>query len=268
VARGRLGHRAKQLFLAVTFVAFSTFGIAMLAFGRGADRLWGLISVLFFGVGGVMYFLLPRFTRRGREGVRLGTIRFRGASRPAVVFPQSRGKRRVALVGTTAFTAAGILMAVSANALADPDESANELLVVGLLCAVVFGVMTIVGLVTEFLSAAYVALLPEGIVGGGPLGGSYLPWDAVAEVDIIEIHGNPMVAVVASDPAAIETSSLGLLLSRAGRATTGADLTFAGLVAPLETLRDAIDHYLDHPNERAGIGTENPARYTGSAVPR
>ena len=247
---------------------FAAFGITMLVGGRAEDRPFGAILVLFFGVGGVVYFLLPRFTRPSREGVRLGTVKFRGTTRPAVVFPPSRGKRRVALVGASAFTVVGILMAVSAKTLAEPGESASGVLILGVLCAATFGLMTIAGLAAEIASSSYVALLREGIVGGGPLGGSFIPWDAIAEVDIIEVEGTPLVAVVAADPMAIETSSVGLLLSRFGRMSTGSDLAYAGLVAPLETLRDVIRHHLEHPDDRERIGTADPARYTASAVPR
>lgn len=247
---------------------FSAFGIALLIAESAGDRLFGAILVLFFGVGGVVYFLLPRFTRHGGEGVHLGRIKFRGSTRPALVFPQSRGKRRVGVIGAGAFTIVGVLIVVSANALAEPDESALGVLILGLSCAVVFGLMTIAGLAAEVVGSSDVALLPEGVAGGGPGGGSFIPWDAIAEVDIIEVEGTPLVAVIADDPMAIETSSVGLLLSRFGRMTTGSDLAYAGLVAPPEVLRDAIRHYLEHPDERERIGVEDPARYTGAAVPR
>ena len=75
---------------------------------------------------------------------------------------------------------------------------------------------------------------------------------------MIEIRGTPMLGVVARDPGAVETSALGRILMLLGRKMTGVDLAFAGLVAPLGVLEDAIRHYLRHPEERERIGSGDP----------
>jgi hypothetical protein len=268
VASSDRGRFWRQVLLAVTFVLFSSVGLLILVGGRGSERVWGLMAVLLFGVGGVTYFLLPRLTREGGEGIRLGTAKFRATTRPALIFEMSRRKRRLAAAGTTAFTVVGVLMVVYADALADEDVGRTELVGAGLLAAAVFGLFTILLVAAEFMSAAYVALLPEGVLGGGPFGSSFIPWDAIADVAIVEVKGSPMVGITALDPAAIEAPAVFRGLSRAFRGATGADLTYAGLVAPLETLRDAIAYYRERADERALIGTEDRARFTGSGAAR
>jgi hypothetical protein len=49
-----------------------------------------------------------------------------------------------------------------------------------------------------------------------------------------------MVAIRATDPAAIETPRWAQLFSRANRALMGVDVTYANLVAPEEELAAAI----------------------------
>ena len=252
---------ARRAFMAVASLLFTTVGLVVVVSGEGADRIWGLISVLLFGVGGVVWFLVPRLTRSVREGVRTEMVSFRGERRPALVFPFSRAKRRVALVGAAVFTAVGILFVVYASALAESGIRYRDpawLLFVGIFCTVVFGFVTLLGLANELSAGTSVALLPEGILARGPVS-SFVPWDAVADVATIEIRGTPMVAVVARDPDAVETTALGRILMLLGRKWTGVDLGFTGLVAPLGVLEEAIREYVEHPEERARIGSSDPA---------
>ncbi len=58
----RFAARAKRTLYAIVFVLFTVFGVAMTVWGEGADRLWGIASVLMFGVGGAVYLALPLLT--------------------------------------------------------------------------------------------------------------------------------------------------------------------------------------------------------------
>jgi hypothetical protein len=253
----------KQVFMAIATIVFTSVGLIMLVAGEGADRMWGLITALFFGVGGTVWFVLPRLTRSAREGVHTDVIRFRGSTRPALVFRLSKAKRRIALVGTSAFTVVGILFVLNATALAESgQDNPAWLLLIGLLCIGVFGFLTVLGAASEFSSGASVALIPEGIVSGGAVT-SFLPWEAVEEVTMIDVRGTPMVGVVARDPTAVETSALGRILALVGRKTTGVDLAFAGLAAPLGVLADALRRYHHHPEEREHIGGAESVPHVG-----
>ncbi|MDX6518249.1 MAG: hypothetical protein QOF50_1095 [Gaiellaceae bacterium] len=245
-----MGGRRWILNVAVSLV-FGAFGLFELAFGRGDDRLWGLMTFLLFGVGCVTAFAMPLADRKGSGGFRLGTARRGGARTPALIFPFSRTKLRLAGVATVAMAAAGVLIAIVGGG--------AGYLAIGVLCAVVFGAMALAAVLNE-LRNANVAFLPEGVLCRGVAGSSFIPWDAIDSVDVIELRGTPMVAVRATDRRAVELARFGGWLAGANRRLTGADLTYAGLEAPGETLVEAIDHYCEHPAERARIGSEIPPR--------
>ena len=195
------------------------------------------------------------------------TIKFRGTARPALVSRLSRFKSRVALLAGFALVLVGVVIALFGASLAGP-ESARQLRVFGLAWAAVFGLPTLAGLVIQVATRAYVALTPDGIVRQSGAMWSFIPWAAVDAVDVVETVEAPVIAVTASDPDAVELSSLGRLFMVTGREISGADLIYPSPVTRAEALRDTIDYYIAHPEERGQIGTENGGRYTGSAVPR
>ena len=233
--------------MAVACAFFSALGIAMLIVAEGADRLFGSITVLFFGVGGVVYFLLPRFTRGGREGARPGVVEYRGERRPASVFPLSRAKLRLRVLGCAAFRR---------GRRAAPRDGAFWL---GLATTLLFGFVGLLGVRKAFSRHAYVALTPEGILSRA--GTSYLvPWDAIDDVSIVENHGSRMVSL-STDPASVETTT-GQLAVLLGRGAGFPELSFSGLVASEDELRTTIEPYFRRPEEREGIGADgtlNPA---------
>ena len=116
--------------------------------------------------------------------------------------------------------------------------------------------------------AAYVALTSEGIVRRAGFLWSYVGWDAIETVKVVEAFETPVVGVTVRDPAAIETSFLGGLFLLSPGELAGVDVPYAASLARPDALADAIVHYLEHPEARARIGSADPARYTGSAVPR
>jgi len=243
--------------MAVACTFFAAVGAVIVVAGENADRLWGVISLLIFGVCGSVWFALPRLTKTATEGVRTEVIRFRGSRQPALVFRFSKAKRRLGLLGTSAFTLVGILFVLNATALADPEDDPSVILAVGIMCVSIFGLVTVLGLANELARGSSVALMRDGILSAGVLSW-FLPWDAVDEILTIDVHGTPMVGVVASDPSLVETSGIGRILAIIGRRTTGVDLAFAGLVAPLSVLADALRNYCSHPEERGRIGSAEP----------
>lgn len=231
--------RLKRLLLAVTFVAFTAIGTVVLVVGEGRDRLWALASVLFFGFGGVAYFLLPALSRRG-QGVEQREVEHRGVRQPAIVFLQSRAKIRVAVVAGAAFCATGILFVVVGETL------------IGWITALFFGSLAVVGLPRAFGKPMYVALLREGILHRAT-GTAFVPWEAVSAVAVMDVNDTKFVGVRA-DPAAIETSTVLQLGIMAGRAIAGVEMSFSSLVASEEELCRTIEHFLNDPAARARIG--------------
>jgi hypothetical protein len=228
----------------------------MIVTGGDADRVIGLIAVLFFGFGGVAVFALPLFTRRGRTVVRTEFVRHRGTLSQALVFPYSRAKQRLGTVATLAFAVAGVLAIVYARDIA--ETGGREVIwirLVGLATAALFGSVAVIGFLNGFLARGYVALLPEGILNRAKVGSSFIPWDAIEEVRMIERYNTRMVGVVASDPRAIEISALGRLSLQLGRSWSGADLLFPAnaLAAQPELLLKTIAQLHRHPEERSKV---------------
>ena len=232
--------RLKRVLLAAAFIAFTTIGAVMLFVGQGRDRVWGFACVLFFGFGGLAYFLLPALTRRG-VGVEQREIEHRGVRQPAIVFFQSRAKIRVAVVGCVAFSLAGVLLILV-------DEA-----VIGWITAVFFGAFAALGSTRAFGGAMYVALLRNGILHRAA-GTAFVPWEAITEVAVMEINDAKFVGVRA-DPAAIDTSTALQLGIMAGRAVAGVEMSFSSLVASEEELCRAIEHFLNTPPRGRGSAT-------------
>ena len=245
--------RAKRVLLALVCAVFTAVGVLILVLAETTEDVLGAVMViLFFGVGGAAAVVAPSFTRKGRDGTRTGVVEHRGARVPALVFPRSRAKMRLGFVGCSAIAVAGAIMLVLGARL------------VGIVTVLLFGGVAVVGARNAFFGEAFVALLPDGVLARGGGRSTFVPWDAIREVDMLDIQGTPMVSVSA-DPAAVETSTgrqLGMIVSRGAGYP---ELSFSGLVAPEKTLRSAIEHYLHHPGERERIGTD--ARLD-PAVPR
>lgn len=211
----------------------------MLVLGDGSERIWALACVLFFGLGGASYLVLPAFTRRGR-GIERREIEHRGIRQPAVVFKQSRGKLRVAVLGCMALTASGALLVLVGERL------------IGWITAAFFGALSGIGLPRAIGGPMYVALLPDGILHR-TVGEAFVPWDAISEVAVIEMDGAKFVGIRA-DAASIEMSTALALGIVAGRAIAGVEMSFSGLVATEEELCHAIEHLLGDPAARERIG--------------
>lgn len=231
--------RLKRVLLAAASIALTTIGAVMLFVGQGRDRVWGLACLLFFGFGGLAYFLLPALTRRGR-GVERREIEHNGVLQPAIVFVQSRAKIRVAVVGCVAFALAGVLLIFVGEKL------------IGWITAVVFGAFAAVGATRAFGGPMYVALLRDGILHRAA-GTAFVPWEAITEVAVMEINDAKFVGVRA-DPTAIEASTAIQLGIMAGRGIAGVEMSYSGLVATEEELCGAIEHFLNDPDARARVG--------------
>lgn len=245
--------RAKRVLLAAISALFALVGVLILIFESGDDRLAGLYVLLFFG-SCLLVFLMPALTGGHGPGRRVDLVAHRGARTHAIVFPLSRPKLRVAGIAAAGWAIAGAVLVIAPSGLADPGEDTTFPRLLGIVLVLLFGGVALFAALQELRGRAFVALLPQGVLSRSAVGGSFIPWEAIEDVGVVEMYDTPIVAVRASDPGAVEKPGWAGLFARANRAVLDADVTYASLVAPEEELAETIAHYVGHPEERARIG--------------
>jgi hypothetical protein len=238
--------RAKRALALGTSALFTVCGIFILVFGSREDIAPGLLVTLFFG-GCTLVFLTPAFARSRGAGRRADVVAHRGARTPAVVFPLSRTKVRVAGI-------AAAFWAVAGGALVGMPSAPAFYRLLGLALVVLFGGLAVLTGVRELKGHGFVALVPDGVFSRTTLGNTFVPWEAVDEVGVMEMNDTPLVFLRATDPRAIEKPRWTGLFTRANRSMIDADVTYGALIASEHELVDAIGHYLEYPEERARIG--------------
>ena len=79
---------------------------------------------------------------------------------------------------------------------------------------------------------------------------TFVPWDAIEFVGIVEMYDQRMVAVRVTDPSAVESPGWARVFSRLNRSMLDADVFYAGLSVPEAELQAAIVDRLEHPEKR------------------
>jgi hypothetical protein len=256
--------RLKRIGTIAIFVAFTAIGVVMAAVSAGQDRILGLAIALFFGAGGLMWYLLTRPRSQPAAGLRIAMVTHRGQSRTAFVADYDRGHLLVASIGLVAMAAAAAGFIVLPS-LGSPDELGT--LLVGIGCAALLGGVGIFGLL-RLRTRSQLALTRDGLLATGPAGATFAPWDAIADIGEVEMYSNRFLAIRAIDPARIEMGRLQRLMLSVQRSMAGADLTFpirSLAVEPAE-LYGAIARYLGHPDLRARIGAADELAAIQAAV--
>jgi hypothetical protein len=228
---------------------FTLCGLLLLVVGPDAEtRLTGLVSILFFGLGGLAFLGGPLLTRRGPGTVRAERVSTSAGLEPAFVFPTPAAKRWAMTVGAGGMAAAGVLMVFLGAGW------------IGILAAAVFGLFFVFMLWTARRPQRLV-LTPTRIMADAGAGTVELPWEAVEDVELFELPAGrttvDMLGVSATDPGAAVWTR-GALLGRMSRNMTAYDLcvgadTFAGSG---EDVVEAIRRYRDDPAGRRRIGAE------------
>jgi hypothetical protein len=259
--------RARRALLGLSSVFFTLVGL-LIAIFEPDDRLFGFFAALFFGCCTLALFM-PMLARTGGPDRRVRVISHHGLRTEALVFPLSTRKIGVAGIAAAGWAVAGVILVLAPSTLADPGEETAFFRLLGIVLTLLFGGVAVFAGLQQLRGGGFVALLPEGVLGRSPVGGSFVPWEAIEEVGVLEMYDTPMVAIRVTDPATVETPGWARLFSRANRAVAGADVTYASLVAPEEEVARTIAHYMEHPEERSRIGEEH--RYNSrppSTVPR
>jgi hypothetical protein len=244
--------RLKRFGTIALFAAFTVGGALIIAFGEGEERIVGLVTVLFCGGGGTMWYLLTRPRPQPVPGFRIGNVSYRGGQQPAFIADYDRGHVLVASVGLLAMAAATGMFVL----LPDTDRTSGvERLLIAIGGAVLFGGVGLLGLLRAS-RGSQLALMRDGLLATSPAGTIFVPWNAIATTGEMEVHQTRFLAVHVSDVAAIQMGRLQRLAHIAQRSMMNVDLTFplrTLAIEPVE-LHAAMDRYLEHPDLRSRIG--------------
>lgn len=155
-------------------LAFVAAGALLIATGETAI---GLMSVLFFG-GGALVLGLPLLNRTGGEAVRRTSF----DGEPAFLFPISRLKQGVVVLAGLGMGAAGVLIALAGG------------LFIGVACAVFFGGVAVIGLVS-LRGERGLFLTPRRIVARFN-GEAEIAWEDLASVEVDDYGSAPFLTLV------------------------------------------------------------------------
>jgi len=213
---------------------FTACGIVLVAVGELGI---GLMSILFFGVGGLA-LLVPALTRRGAGTVRVTQVE----GEPGFLFAISRAKQAVVTVAGVAVTLASVLLAVFGN------------WILGLLGTVVFGTFAVIGLL-GLRGERGLVLTPTRVVARFN-GHAEIDWDDVAQAQVIDYLRTRILGISARDPALVRQSR-GAWLSRINRRLLPVDVSLPAdnFVGDAQRIVDTLALYRTHPARRARIGT-------------
>ena len=227
--------------------------------GNQTTVLYGTASVLFFGLGGMFMFGIlfgdpimeayTRFRGHSHESNRIErrTIPYRGESHQALVFPV--GSRIVPLGASVVFagwTAAAVTFVIASSSLL-----VRLLLSV---TAVLSGTMGLVGIAQTLRNPIPLALLRDGIVVRSVYRSSYVPWEAITEIETFVYGSQLLFGVAVADREKIKQPWLTALITKPNRSLTGYDLVFqANTKLASNDVESITQYFLDHPNERAQI---------------
>jgi hypothetical protein len=191
-------------------------------------------------------FYWPRFEW---DDPRSGPVVF-PAGEGGLIFEYSRRAMLSAVVATV-FLCAALLCAGFVSDISLP------LRVTGLVGAVLFASLLILGLRGGLLAEQYVVLLPSGVAAKTAGFSAFVPWDAITAIVLTSLGHQRAVGIQVTDRERIEISSSERIFIRGSRLMSHADLVFPLFVFrsdPYKLLKSA-HHLLEHPEERATLAS-------------
>lgn len=250
----------KRYGMALVLVLVTIIGGGLAIFGTGGDRVLGVSVALMFGGGGLAWWMVNRPRQAAMPGFQVGAVTTVDGREVAFVAHSDRKVLIAGVVGCLAFAGGMLLIGLGP---ARPDGTEGVLLVAGGLFMIgvgLFGLMRIA-------ASSHLALTRRGLHATGP-GGWFVPWDAIAWVGDIAVHGNPFVAVRLTDPRSVEVGRSQRIVRWLQRSVMGVDLSI-----PIRTLTvdpaelfGAIARYREHPEHRGRIGTTDELAAIRSAA--
>ena len=246
-----MGSRLKRAGMTALFGAFTLIGLAMALFGQGSDRLMGVATALFFGVGGAAWFVITAPPGRV-PGFRPGRVGRFGSIRSAFVVDYARGSAVIGGVALLAMAAATVLLFIVS--LGDGAGIVERALFLG--AGVLFAAFGIFGLMTARVGSR-LALTRDGVHLLSAAGEVFVPWDAITEIGEVSVHDNPFLALRVRSPDDIRMGQLQRLAHSVQRSMMGVDVTVPLrplLVEPAE-LTTALERYVTVPEARVAVGS-------------
>jgi hypothetical protein len=254
-AEGVWRPKRRSIWLAIVFIFFSVFGAAQLLFGQGTDRIWGAISLLFFGAGGIAVYA-PKGKKTG--GAVASTVVHGGQVLPALVFELDPRRHRIRTVASLAFGMSGGIMAAFAGEMGEAGTrySPAWLRIVGIMLLVFAGGAGLMGL-RSWGSISRLALLRDGLLSDVASTSTFVPWDAIASVGVFSMHGNEMLCMQVNDRRRIEAGRVTKALVPVSAWLSPADLSHQldAFIAEPEVVVATVLRYFEHPEERDRLGS-------------
>jgi hypothetical protein len=258
--------RLRDVGLALGGVGFGLFGVVMLVTARGHDRISGL-TVLVFALAILLVPLSGRLAARSGLRPRLERVERDGELQPALVIPGSRAKLRLMTLACLCFAGMGVLMAIWPDALSSSRWSPGAVRTGGILCALLFGVVGVSGMLLS-RGPVRIELLPGGLrwqVGTAP---SFAAWDAITGAGAYEIRNTWFLGLQA-EASGLYIPSRQRWLARANRAISGVDASVALEAFPVEPerLAEVVASCAQDAQRRSRIGTDASLAWLQEAAP-
>jgi hypothetical protein len=149
--------RPRDIALLLGGIVSALFSIVFLATAHGEDRI-AAATILLFSIALLIVPISGRVAARSGTGSRLARI----GGEPALVIPGSKAKLQLMRLACLCFAGMGLLMAIWPHALATDRHSPGSVQIVGVACAVLFG---LVGIPSMLLARgpSRIELLPGGL---------------------------------------------------------------------------------------------------------
>jgi hypothetical protein len=216
----------KRTGMTAGFVLATIIGGGLVIFGTGGDQLFGLAVGLMFGGGGLAWWMVNRPRDRPMPGFQIGAVSDLGGRDVAFVARSDRKVLIAGVVGCLAFGGGMLLVALAPDDAGRLDDIEAVIFIVGGLFMIGVGLFGLV----RAANKSHFALTRRGLHATGPAGW-FVPWDAIAGLDEIAVHGNPFLGIRVGDPRAIEIGRFQRIANVLQRSTMGVDLSM-----PIRTL--------------------------------
>lgn len=240
---------------------FTVAGVGLAVVETGADRLFGIATVLFFGPGCVFILgsshLGHRMSNDSVESVQRDnqvanrTVHYHDQPHQALVFesPAIGSEVWLATLSLASWTASVVLLSLIMRGL---------IVWVLFICGILVGLLTLAGVLKLLRGRSTIALLEIGLVVRGGYSSVFVPWDAIEDIGLVGFGSvarmQPSFGLTVTDRSMIEGSWLFRLLSRANRLLTGYDIVHGMTAGPLTNqIEMAVSYFLDHPDERSEL---------------
>jgi hypothetical protein len=257
----RLRSEREYFKIVVICSVFTVLGVFMAITERGPDRLVGIGSVLFFGMGGAFFvtikYLASQVDNDHDDGVMtVRDIHHHGQPYRALVFelPSHRGELGFATLFFVSWTVASVLFALV--------QSVFLVRTLLFACAILAGGMAFVGLIGFVRGRSTVALFANGLRLRLLYGSVFIPWTGIEGVQLFnyDVSGftHTLLGVTITDRSMIDGPWGIRSVAWANRMLLNYDITCRMTVGPtVEQFESIVRHFLEQPDKRSRLDRLN-----------